>query len=114
MPEFIKYLRRESLLYFFAGTLAAVVAGVVSWPLFLYALDAYDSIIPIRESEAFGMVVATGSLSLVVFLVLFIRSCRKKPSAEEVARQVETANPELRDLLNCAVELQEKSRNRTL
>ena len=111
MPEFIKYLRRESLLYFFAGTLAAVVAGVVSWPLFLYALDAYDSIVPIRESEAFGMVVATGSLSLVVFLVLFIWSCRKKPSAEEVARQIERANPELRDLLNCAVELQGKSRN---
>jgi hypothetical protein len=111
MPEFIKYLRRESLFFLFAGTLLAVVTGVVSWPLFLYALDAYDSIAPIRESEAFGMVVATSSLSLVVFLVLFLRVCRKKPSPEEVARQVETANPELRDLLNCAVELQEKSRH---
>ena len=49
MPEFIKYLRRESLFSLFAGTLFALVAGVVSWPLFLYALDAYDSIVH-RES----------------------------------------------------------------
>ena len=50
------------------------------------------------------------SLSFVVFLVLFFRSFWKKPSAQEVAKQVEIANPELRDLLNCAVELEEKSR----
>ena len=110
MPEFIKYLRRESLFSLFAGTLFALVAGVVSWPLFLYALDAYDSIVPIRESEAFGLVVAVSSLSVIVFLGLFFRSCWKKPSAREVAKQVETANPELRDLLNCAVELEGKSR----
>ena len=110
MLEFIKYLRRESLFALFAGTLLALVAGVVSWPLFLYALDAYDSFVPIRESEAFGLVVAMSSLSVVVFLVLFFRSFWKKPSAQEVAKQVETANPELRDLLNCAVELEEKSR----
>ena len=110
MLEFIKYLRRESLFALFAGTLLALVAGVVSWPLFLYALDAYDSFVPIRENEAFGLVVAMSSLSFVVFLVLFFRSFWKKPSAQEVAKQVEIANPELRDLLNCAVELEEKSR----
>ena len=110
MPEFVKYLRRESLFFLFVGTLLAMVTGIISWPLFLYALDAYDAIVPIRESDALGLVIATSSLSVVVFLTLLIRSFWKKPATQEVARQVETANPELRDLLNCAVELQEKSR----
>ena len=83
MPEFIKYLRRESLFSLFAGTLFALVAGVVSWPLFLYALDAYDSIVPIRESEAFELVVAVSSLSVIVFLGLFFRSCWKSRRHEK-------------------------------
>ena len=109
MPEFVKYLRRESLFFLFVGTLLAMVTGIISWPLFLYVLDAYDAIVPIRESDALGLVIATSSLSVVVFLTLLIRSFWKKPSTQKVALQVETANPELRDLLNCAVELQEKS-----
>jgi hypothetical protein len=111
MPEFIKYLRRESFFFLFAGTLLAMVTGIISWPLFLYALDAYDAIVPIRESDALGLVIATSFLSAVVFLSLLVRSFWKKPSAQEVARKIEMANPELRDLLNCAVELQEKSRH---
>ena len=92
MLEFIKYLRRESLFALFAGTLLALVAGVVSWPLFLYALDAYDSFVPIRENEAFGLVVAMSSLSFVVFLVLFFRSFWKKPPARG-CKQVEMPTP---------------------
>ena len=71
MLEFIKYLRRESLFALFAGTLLALVAGVVSWPLFLYSLDAYDYFFTIREKEAIGLVVAMSSLSFVVFLAFF-------------------------------------------
>jgi hypothetical protein len=114
MPEFIKYLRRESRFFLFAGSLFALVVGLVTWPIFLYVLDAYDSFVPIREGEALGMVLGVSVLSLVVFLALFIRSWIKKPSSTEVARQVESANPELRDLLNCAVELEDKSGEREL
>lgn len=114
MPDFIKYLRRESRFFLFVGSLFALVVGLVTWPIFLYALDAYDSFVPIREGEAFGMVLGISVLSLGVFLALFIRSWIKKPSATEVARQVESANPELRDLLNCAVELEDQSGEREL
>jgi len=114
MPDFIKYLRRESRFFLIAGSLFSLVVGLVTWPIFLYALDAYDSLVPIREGDAFGMVLGISVLSLVVFLVLFIRSWVRKPSAGEVARQVESANPELKDLLNCAVELEGKSATREL
>lgn len=114
MPEFLKYLRRESQFFLFAGSIFALVVGLVTWPVFLYALDAYDSVVPIREGEAFMMVLGISLLSLVVFLALFIRSLIRKPSPEEVARQVESANPELKDLLNCAVELEAKSNEREL
>jgi hypothetical protein len=114
MPEFIKYLRRESHFFLFAGSILALVVGLVTWPVFLYALDAYDSVVPIREEEAFKMVLGISVLSLAVFLALFIRSLIRKPSPEEVARQVESANPELKDLLNCAVELEAKSGEREL
>jgi len=114
MPDFIKYLRRESRFFLFVGSLLALVVGLVTWPIFLYALDAYDSFVPIREEEAFGMVLGISVLSLFVFLALFIRSWLKKPSPDEVARQVEFANPHLKDLLNCAVELDGKSEQRDL
>ena len=114
MPDFLKYLRRESRFHLFAGTLLAVVVGLVTWPLFLHLLDLYDSVVPIRERDALGWVLGVGVLSVFVFLLLFLRSCLKKPSSTEVARQVEAANPDLRDMLNCAVELHGKSGRREL
>ena len=77
MPDFIKYLRRESRFFLFVGSLLALVVGLVTWPVFLYALDAYDSFVPIREEEAFGMVLGISVLvttmsgeSLLPFLVV--------------------------------------------
>ena len=64
MPDFLKYLRRESRFHLFAGTLLAVVVGLVTWPLFLHLLDLYDSVVPIRERDALGWVLGVGVLSV--------------------------------------------------
>ena len=114
MPNFLEFIKREARFFVFSRSLIAVVIGFISWPCLLYLLDLYDSVSPIREGNAFAMVASITVVSLIVFCIFLFRSWIAKPSVKDLARQVENANPDLQDLLNCAVELEDESRQRTL
>ena len=60
------------------------------------------------------MVISIGLVSLCLFLFLFIRFWIQKPSVKDLAKQIESVNPDLMDLLNCAVELEQDSKKREL
>ena len=114
MPNFLEFIKREARFFVFSRSLIAVVIGFISWPCLLYLLDLYDSVSPIREGNAFAMVASITVVSLIVFCIFLLRSWIAKPSVKDLAKQVENANPDLQDLLNCAVELEDESRQRTL
>lgn len=114
MPNFLEFIKREARFFIFSRSLFALVIGFLSWPCLLYLLDLYDSVSPIRESTAFSWVLSVTVFSLVVFFILALRSWIKKPSVKNLARQIEEANPDLLDLLNCAVELEDASKVRSL
>ena len=114
MPNFLEFIKREARFFIFSRSLFALVVGFLSWPCLLYFLDLYDSVSPIRESAAFTWVLSVTVFSLVLFFLLLFRSWIKKPSIKNLARQIENANPDLLDLLNCAVELEDASKVRTL
>ena len=114
MPNFLEFIKREARFFIFSRSLFALVIGLLCWPCLLYLLDLYDSVYPILESAAFNWVISTTVFSIAVFLILLVRSWTKKPSVKNLARQVEQSNPDLLDLLNCAVELEDKSKQRSL
>ena len=114
MPEFIRILRKESWLFVFSRCALALVVGLLSWPLTIWLIDLYDLYSPILEKDSMQWVFLASFLSIVVFLALAIRSWIRKPNPVELAREVENANPQLHDLLNCAVELDEKSKSKNL
>ncbi len=114
MPNFLEFIKREARFFVFSRSLIALVTGFISWPCLVYLLDLYDSVSPIQEGNAFTWVASITFVSLVVFFIFLIRSWKTKPSVNELARQVEDANPDLQDLLNCAVELEDQSKERTL
>ena len=112
MPEFIRILRKESWVCFFARCLALVV-GLLTWPLTIWLIDLYDLYSPLLEKDSMNWVILASILSMLVF-VLVVRSWIYKPNPVDLAREVEKANPQLHDLLNCAVELDEKSKSKNL
>jgi hypothetical protein len=114
MPNFLQFIKREGRFFLFSRSLLALVFGALSWPVLLYCLDFYDSVSPIKEDSAFSWVLFVSALSIIIFLLFFIRYWIQKPSVKELAKQVEQANPDLLDLLNCAVELEEASQGRSL
>jgi hypothetical protein len=114
MPNFIEFIKREGRFFIFSRSLFALVVGFLSWPVLLYLLDFYDSVWPLMESVAITWVLLASLLSVGVFAILLIRSFVKKPSIKNLASQIEEANPDLLDMLNCAVELEEASKIRNL
>lgn len=114
MPNFIECIKREGRFFIFSRSLFALVVGFLSWPVLLYLLDFYDSVWPLMESVAITWVLLASLLSVCVFVILLIRSFLNKPSLKNLASQIEEANPDLLDMLNCAVELEEASKIRNL
>ena len=114
MPNFLKFLKKESSHYLFSRSLFALVIGFISWPVFLYILDVYDSFVPLKENSAINWVILTVALALSIFVYIVIRSWFKKPTFKQIAKHIENADPDLLDLLNCAVELEEVSKTREL
>ena len=114
MPNFLKFLKKEGSHYLFSRSLFALVIGFISWPVFLYILDVYDSVVPLKENSAFNWVILTVALALSIFVYILIRSWFKKPTFKQIAKHIENADPDLLDLLNCAVELEEVSKTREL
>ena len=86
----------------------------LSWPVVILLIDLYDMYSPILEEDSMQWVVMASALSLLLCLVMIIWSWIRKPSAADLAIEVEKANPQLHDLLNCAVELQKKSKSQNL
>ena len=114
MPEFLRILRRESLVFVFSRCVIAIAVGLLSWPLTVCLVDFYDAYSPILEKDALGFLIVSTCLSLFIFIWLAIRAWMKRPNAIEMAEEVEKANPKLNDLLNCAVELNVCSKQREL
>ncbi len=114
MPNFLEFIKREGRFFLFSRSLFALIVGFLSWPVLLYLLDLYDSVWPILESVAMTWVLGAGLLSICVFIGLFLRSFLLRPTVKKLAKQIEVANPDLLDMLNCAVELEEASQKRSL
>ena len=114
MPEFIRILKSESWFFVFFRCVLALVVGLLSWPVVIFLIDLYDMYSPILEEDSMQWVVMASALSLLLCLIMIIWSWIRKPSAADLAIEVEKANPQLRDLLNCAVELQKKSKSQNL
>ena len=114
MPEFLRRLRREAMLFLFSRSMLALIGGLLLWPILVLAVDAYDLFFPILEQDALFWVVGALGLSVLSLLLALGYFLRKTPSSAEMARQVEEANPDLLDTLNCAVELEGKSKTTEL
>ena len=114
MPEFVRILNKESWLFVFSRCALALVVGLLSWPITIWTIDVYDLYSPILEQDSMKWVLFTCMLSGLICLGLVIWSLAKKPKPVEIAKEVERANPQLRDLLNCAVELDSKAKGTEL
>ena len=114
MPEFIRKLRKEVRVFFFSRTLLALMLGLMVWPALIYSLDLYDLFFPILEKNAGDWL--NGILTILILFTsgLLAYFYFRKPKARDLAQDVEKANPELFDSLNCAVELQEETEKRDL
>jgi hypothetical protein len=111
VANFIRRLKRESRISLFCQYLSALCLGFLSWSGLLVLLDLYDAYSPIQEKEISLWVIGVLILSLLSFVSLFIRTWLKRPSSKKLAQQIESAHPELRDLLNAAVEIEGKKEN---
>ena len=111
MANFMRRLRRESRTRLFCQYLSALCLGFLCWSGLLVLLDLYDAYSPIQEKEISLWVIGILILSLLSFVGLFIRTRLKRPSSKKLAQQIESANPELRDLLNAAVEIEGKKKD---
>ena len=108
MANFVRRLKRESRFLTFAQSMGALVFGFLSWSGLLILLDLYDAYSPIQEKDAISLLCVAVAISVACFLALFVRAWLNRPDPKELAKQVESAHPQLRDLLNSAIEIEEK------
>jgi len=114
MPEFIRILNKESWVFVISRCALALVLGLFSWPVTIWLVDLYDLYSPILEEDSLRWLILASSVSLLFFIILVVRACLRKPNPSEIAEEVEKGNPQLRDLLNCAVEINQKSKKENL
>jgi hypothetical protein len=112
MPEFIRILNKESWVFVISRCALAVVLGLLSWPVTIWLVDLYDLYSPILEEDSLRWLILASSVSLLFLIILVVRACMRKPNPSEIAEEVEKGNPQLRDLLNCAVEINQKVQDR--
>jgi len=108
MPSFIDRLNKEARFFLFARSLFSLVVGFLAWSGLLLLLDLYDAYAPIRETDALLWVAVVAGLSLLLILGIVLYSWIGRPSLNNLASKVESTNPALRDLLNTAVEIEQK------
>ena len=113
-PKFLGILQRESWFVVLSRSLLALVVGILCWPAFITLLDLYDAYSPILEVNAPAWLLSICVFSIVVSSGLIIWSWLSKPNLTQIALDIEKNNPDLRDQLNCAVELEGKSKKRKL
>ena len=109
MPNFARRLKREAKWQLIARSLGALVVGFLCWSGLLILLDLYDAFSPIQETEISSWMVGALICSSLFFLGLLLYTWIKRPNSKELARTVESANPELGDLLNTAIEIEGRS-----
>ena len=106
MPNFARRLKREAKWQLIARSLGALVVGFLCWSGLLILLDLYDAFSPIQETEISNWILGALICSSLFFLILLIYAWIKRPNPKDLARTVESANPELGDLLNTAIEIE--------
>ena len=111
-PKFLGILQREYWFVVMSRSLLALVVGILCWPAFITLLDLYDAYSPILEVNAPAWLLSICVFSIVVSSGLIIWSWLSKPNLTQIALDIEKNNPDLRDQLNCAVELEGKSKKR--
>ena len=111
MANFARRLRRESRSLVLARSFGALVSGFLAWSGLLVLLDLYDAYSPIQETNASAWITGAAAISILCFLFIFVRFWINRPNPEELARQVETAHPQLKDLLNTAIEIESKGKD---
>ena len=110
MPDFGDKLRRQSRFLLVVQSLGSILAGFIAWSALLVLLDLYDAFSPIQEAEAGAWILSLGIISFLVCLLFLGYIWLKRPSTTELAQKVESVHPELHDLLNSAVEIEQKGR----
>ena len=95
----------------YCRSFGALVSGFLAWSGLLVLLDLYDAYSPIQETNASAWITGAAAISILCFLFIFVRFWINRAESEELARQVETAHPQLKDLLNTAIEIESKGKD---
>jgi hypothetical protein len=111
VANFARRLRRESRSLVLARSFGALVSGFLAWSGLLVLLDLYDAYSPIQETDASAWITGAAAISILCFLFFFVRFWINRPNPVELARQVETTHPQLKDLLNTAIEIESKGKD---
>ena len=106
MPEFLQKLKYEARVFLYSRSILALAIGLLVWPLLVFLVDVYDRFFPIMEAEAGDWLMVLAAISGLVLIFSFYYFWKQAPQAAEIAKDVERANPDLMDSLNCAVELE--------
>lgn len=114
MPEFLQKLKYEARVFLYSRSILALAIGLLVWPLLVFLVDVYDRFFPIMEAEAGDWLMVLAAISGLVLIFSFYYFWKQAPQAAEIAKDVERANPDLMDSLNCAVELEAKANEREL
>lgn len=110
MPNFIRRLQEEGRRNFFGQVLLSIVVGFLGWSFLLVLLDLYDVFSPIPETKAPNLVLGSLCVASLIWITLFLRACRKRPSLKHLAERIESTNSHLKDSLNTAVEIHQSGR----
>ncbi len=108
MANFARRLKKESRFLILCQSFGALLSGFLAWSGLLLLLDLFDAFSPLQESEVSFWIFGALVISAICFLWLFLRTWLNRPNAQRLATQVESAHPDLQDLLNSAVEIENK------
>ena len=111
MPEFVRKLQKEARFFVFSRSMLALSAGLLIWPSLVYLTDLYDLFFPIMEADAGIWLLFLSVITLVSIFSLLLFFWIRKPQTSQLAKQIESAHPDLMDTLNCAVEIDRKGKD---
>ena len=110
MANFVRRLKKHSRGLILAQSFGALVSGFLAWSGLLVLLDLYDAFSPIQETEVSSWMFGVALVSVLSFVVILVHTWLNRPSPKDLAKRVEAANPQLRDLLNTAIEIENKGK----
>jgi len=110
VANFVRRLKKHSRGLILAQSFGALVSGFLAWSGLLVLLDLYDAFSPIQETEVSSWMFGVALVSVLSFVVILVHTWLNRPNPKELAKRVEAANPQLRDLLNTAIEIENKGK----